>query len=798
MELKKLRSWRFRQLDARLVSGLIIMFFALCLNLSCQRAIPMRDESDEKFLGFEKAQEVPFDGWVKALVFTKGGQRLVVGGCQFTVSGGRTSCASGLIHEWNLKEAASKVTVEFPRPVTALAVSQDGAQWVAGDAEGRLIRSTAPKTVPKTSFHQKGEITSLAFSADGKWIVSGSNDPSYPLGFLDVATGGMVKVKTKFAPVSALTFSPDGKELAIGMLNGALVLWEFKASSVPFSITFSSTEAYAIESLAFSPDGYRLAYGGRDGKVVIWDRRSSKSLMEFKGASSVTTLTFSPDGRYLAVGQESGKLLLVESKTGLEVWSTRYHLPVQDLAYSPDGTSIAVAVQQRVYLNRVRGAAPSSKSRQEAEHLSSMRALQASKLMPSRISKLSIPAGSSKKLAEVMSICQDEYMWLLPFDSLAASIIEAMVKTVPGVTVKRQGLETGDQLVIREGGRSFALSLTPLRQAKGKVALQRTVQLYESAQQFMLASHPGSEGVLEDAAIVAFLAQLGPGLRVISDQELRWQVLQADLQSSPPMSAAQTVEQDGLLFSALSENVKYLKLDGFTRATAGRVREWLAGGTSAKAAAVVHLLDLRDNRGSDLGSLIETASSLLPKGEFITWAISRKNGEATEYRSKGSPLPGLNLVVLVNEQTAGTAELLACAIREARVGVIVGRRTAGVDEMYTTFPLSDGTGLRVSTERFYCPGKRSIRWVGQSADVEVGHIASTSAVKIGSVKVSSAYHANQLASSLPFISDNQLRVGVEIALCIGQTSDMRLSSVEGGRLAQDLRDLRGKCIRNYN
>lgn len=783
-------AWRlWPQAGLRGWGCLLPTLLALCLNLSCQRAMTIRGMQDQEFLGFEKAQEMPFGGWVKALVFTKGGQHLVIGGCQSKVDNGRMSCVSGLINEWNVNEAVSRQTVEFPRSVTALAVSQDGTKWVAGDAEGRLIQSTATRSVPKASFHQKGEITSLAFSSDGKWIVSGSSDPSYPLGFLDVATGGMVKVKAKFAPVSALTFAPDGKELAVGMLNGSLVLWEFNAGATPFSIVSSIGEAYAIESLAFSLDGYRLAYGRRDGMVVVWDRKSDQSLVEFKGASSVTTLVFSPDGRYLTIGQENGKLLVVDSETGREVWSTRYHVAVQDLAFSPDGMSLAVAVQQRVYLNKVKGKALNAVYGQQAKHVPGLQALRVSKSMSVGKRK-----PSANRLAEVMSLCQDEYVWLLPFDRLAVPIIEAMVQAVPGVTVKRHGMDAIDQLVLSEKGRSLSLSLAPLLQAGEKVGLERTLRLYESAQQFILAAHPGSESVLETAAIAAFLQEVGPGVRRLSEQELKWQALESNWQDNAPIGAAQMAGRTGPLLSALDQRVQYLRLDRLTQASAQRVQKWLhEAGT--QTGTVVHLLDLRDNPGGDLPSLLETASTFVPKEQLIARVIARKSGEGTEYRSKGSPLSGFNVVVLVNERTAGTAELLACSIRESG-GVIIGRRTAGVDEMFTIFPLSDGSGLRISTERFYCPNNHSIRWQGQDVDIEVAYEVSQNAVKVGSTRRGAEYHVRQLGSSLPLVSDNQLRVGIEFARCLAQMPERRSASVEAGKWGQG-RDFKTECLRNH-
>jgi|GEM_PF-3459553 len=778
MELKKIRPWRCRQLDLRLASGLFITLIALGLTLACQRAMPIRDVSDKNILRFEKAQEITFDGWVKALAFTKGGQSLVVGGCQSAVSSGRASCTGGLIHEWNLKDTASIMTTEFSLAVTALAVSTDGTRWVAGDAEGRLIQASATIQVPRASFHQKGEITALAFSPDGKWIASGSADPSYPLGFMDVATGGVVKVKAKFSPVSALAFSPDGKDLAVGMLNGGLVLWEFNARSKPTPITSSDREGYkiagfefssrahSITSLVFFSDGHRIAYGRRDGRVVVWDRRSGQSLMELKVSSAVNALQFSPDGQYLAVGQENGKLLFFEVETRREIWSKRHIVSISDLAYSPDGSSLAVAAQKHVFLYSLgdEGPEPGPTSRPQRLTGPKMRG----PALPERVASFS-PA-SSRKLARIMQIAQDEFMWLLPFDRLVAGAVQAMVKLVPGAAVEPAGMVSAQRLALNAGGRSLTLDLGELEQAQGREGLREAVRAYESAQRFLLISSPTTATSLEDAAIQGVLTELGPGLRLGPWPAEGPAVRVSGAPEAPAISKLPGVDQ-GLEQALLAGRVAYLRLTKFSGSTARRVQQWLVGGAGPQPQADAAVLDLRNNPGGDLESAVETAKNLVPRGHAIAGIIARKNGERLDFLSDGPRTHPWPLVVLVNERTAGTAELLACAIQASGAGILVGTRTAGVDEVYTTFRLAGGDRLRVSTGRFLCPDGRSVRWKGQTVDVEVGPTASMGVVPIGVSPTDSLrrrHLVNQLGVGLPAAWDQQLRVAVDLALCLSQ------------------------------
>lgn len=120
--------------------------------------------------------------------------------------------------------------------------------------------------------------------------------------------------------------------------------------------------------------------------------------------------------------------------------------------------------------------------------------------------------------------------------------------------------------------------------------------------------------------------------------------------------------------------------------------------------------------------------------------------------------------------TAGTAEMLACAMQSAGVGVLVGARTAGVDEVYRTFTLPSGGGLRVSVARFDCPDSQSLRWKGQDVDLSVGRLPDAEAVLIGVVSSrsgSGAYRPVHTAVGLPGMSDRDLVLGVQAALYLG-------------------------------
>lgn len=790
MALMSARYWIGGLTPARLAAYCWLPILA-CLLAACQMPSPVRQ--GESPLPVEGSERLPFPGLVNALAFTQGGSSIVAGGCEVG-GGGETPCTRGLVSAWNLKKMTPEATFRFPKAITAMAVSPDGAKWVAGDSEGRLILSNkAVGGAPLKSLHQKSEITALAFSPDGQWVASGSLDASFPLGLMEVKTGGVIKVKMQFEPVSAVAFAPDGKNLGVGMQNGSVVTWNFTSRESPAPITADSGAKRPISSLVFSPDNRFLAYGSRDGRVIIVDRASGQVVSDIRRSSAVTALAFSPDGRYLALGQDNGKVTLIESEGGREIWSKRHIISVADVAYAPDGLSLAVAVQQKVFIYQLGDAdsTPDSLPQTERTTKTNYKYMAVPDLRQTRSKEV-----SSRKFSRVLQVSQDEYFWLLPFDRLIASAVEAMQREVPGAVIERGGSAMPGQLWLAAGGRSLSLDLNRLRQVEGRAGLREAVQAYESAQRLLLAVRSGAATVLEDAAISAVLAELGPGVRLVPQLVTGPSVREGrdfskGASSGSSLASGQVAEE-----AILGDGVRYLKLAGLGRSSAKQVQRWTTGGVDKQGRSIAHVLDLRDNAGGDLDFAVETAESLLPKGHVITELIARKTGERIQYRSRGLGRAPRSFVVLVNERTAGTAELLACAIQESGVGVLVGVGTSGVDEIYSLFTLPGGDALRVSTGRFFCPGERSLRWKGQSVDVEVGRASSMGALPVG-VSQADSFSRSRLASplpaGLPVMADHQLRIGVEVAMCVSHAQLENRVAVSTSRRVEGAGSLPGAC-----
>jgi carboxyl-terminal processing protease len=131
------------------------------------------------------------------------------------------------------------------------------------------------------------------------------------------------------------------------------------------------------------------------------------------------------------------------------------------------------------------------------------------------------------------------------------------------------------------------------------------------------------------------------------------------------------------------------------------------------------LLDLRANAGGLFEKAIESAQLLVPKGAEIVRTVGRK-GKLTRYQSKGSPvLARLPLVILVDNQTASSAEVLAEALRVNNGATLVGGKTFGKWRMEMLRPLSGGYTLKFTVAMLQSPQGKNFDGQGLAPDVEV-------------------------------------------------------------------------------
>ena len=129
------------------------------------------------------------------------------------------------------------------------------------------------------------------------------------------------------------------------------------------------------------------------------------------------------------------------------------------------------------------------------------------------------------------------------------------------------------------------------------------------------------------------------------------------------------------------------------------------------------ILDLRDNPGGLLDASVRIGSYFVPEGNILIERFA--DGRQQEYKRQGRYLLNdIPLVVLVNGGSASASEIVAGAIQDAGVGVLIGTQTYGKGSVQLPNSLSDGSQLRVTIARWYTPKDRGIDETGLTPDIE--------------------------------------------------------------------------------
>ncbi|KAF9514157.1 hypothetical protein BS47DRAFT_1329073, partial [Hydnum rufescens UP504] len=224
--------------------------------------------------------------------------------------------------------------------VRSVAFSPDGLWLVSGSDDCTLCLwdAVAGMHIATLKGHSK-QVLSVAFSPDGLWLASGSGDCTICLWDAVLGTH-MATLQSHAHQVSSVVFSPDGLWLASGSYDHTLCLWD---AMLGLHIATLQGHSGPVSSVAFSPDGLQLVSGSHDGTLFLWDAMLGTHIVTLQGYSGkVSSVAFSPDGLRLASGSSGSVIHLWDAKLGVHIATLQGHsLRVTSVAFSPDGLLLA-------------------------------------------------------------------------------------------------------------------------------------------------------------------------------------------------------------------------------------------------------------------------------------------------------------------------------------------------------------------------------------------------------------------------------------------------------------------------
>ncbi|MFP6901820.1 MAG: S41 family peptidase [Opitutales bacterium] len=167
----------------------------------------------------------------------------------------------------------------------------------------------------------------------------------------------------------------------------------------------------------------------------------------------------------------------------------------------------------------------------------------------------------------------------------------------------------------------------------------------------------------------------------------------------------------------IGDDVGFLRIEQFTLRTGEEFASALA---SLRESGMKFLaIDLRDNSGGLLKASVEVLGHFFDAGEVVVSIHSRARDGGVLFRSSGKGGGDCPTVVLINQGSASASEIVAGALQVTGKTKLVGESSYGKGSVQTIFTLDDGSGLRLTTARYFLPGDVAILEAGLSPDIKV-------------------------------------------------------------------------------
>ena len=248
-----------------------------------------------------------------------------------------------------------------------------------------------------------------------------------------------------------------------------------------------------------------------------------------------------------------------------------------------------------------------------------------------------------------------------------------VVSPIEGTPAFRAGIQAGDKIVLVEGESTKDMTLIEaVKKLRGPEGTEVTIGILRAG-----FTEP------KDFTIVR---------AVIKIQSVRW--------------------------TKLPEDVGYIKVRSFQKTTVNEVKEALQDLESQGISALV--LDLRNNPGGLLDQAIAVSEVFLEDGKLIVYTKGRLTNQNMKGFSKGSDIwDNQPLAILINGGSASASEIVAGALKDWDRATLIGTQSFGKGSVQTIIPLSDGSGLRLTTAKYYTPNNAEIHGKGIKPDIVV-------------------------------------------------------------------------------
>jgi WD40 repeat protein len=293
-------------------------------------------------------------GYIREVVFSKDGRQAL------SCSGDAT------IRLWDLENAAELRRLDGQAPIQSMALSPDERYVLGGSSSGtaKLWDAQTGQAIKSFPWHARA-IKSVAFSPDGKYLLTGGDKHDGTVILSDLASGQVIRRFTFTAfGVSAVAFTPDGKRAVAGLLAPSaddysddpsldprlktigMILWDV-ATGEPIHMFPDLKET--VSALAISPDGTQV-FAATGNTITTWDITSGKQLGSLEGhKAKINSLALTADGKLAISGGLDKTFIVWDVAAGkAQYTSDLQSAEIGAVALSRDGHYAAVSTDSEV------------------------------------------------------------------------------------------------------------------------------------------------------------------------------------------------------------------------------------------------------------------------------------------------------------------------------------------------------------------------------------------------------------------------------------------------------------------
>ncbi len=166
----------------------------------------------------------------------------------------------------------------------------------------------------------------------------------------------------------------------------------------------------------------------------------------------------------------------------------------------------------------------------------------------------------------------------------------------------------------------------------------------------------------------------------------------------------------------LENKIGYIEFSSFDENTADEFKSKFEELQSQGITSLI--IDLRNNGGGIVDEALKIAGYIADKDSVLLYEVDKDNNETVE-TNKSDPIINMPVIILTNENTASSSEILAGALKDLGKATIVGTTTYGKGVIQQILTLPDGSGLKITTEKYLTPNRTEINEIGIEPDEEV-------------------------------------------------------------------------------